>query len=59
MPLLDDLEACLTEESLQQFVRANPTNLGAGALGNVRGRIRRVLKAQAEQGAAAAQTAQA
>ncbi|GAB2755014.1 hypothetical protein [Nocardioides pakistanensis] len=49
MPLLEDLDACMTEEVLQQFIRDNPNHLGSGAMGNVRGRVRRVLKARAAQ----------
>lgn len=37
----------MSEDSLQRFMRANPTSLGDGALGNIRGRVRRVLKARA------------
>ncbi|MBC2933087.1 hypothetical protein [Nocardioides sp. zg-1228] len=47
MPLVNDLDQALSEDSLQRFLRANPTGLGDGALGNVRGRVRRVLKARA------------
>lgn len=47
MPLVDDLKVALSEDSLQRFIRANPTSLGDGALGNVRGRVRRVLKPMA------------
>ncbi|WP_126688235.1 hypothetical protein [Nocardioides ferulae] len=46
MPLVNDLDAALSEDSLQRFIRANPTGLGDGALGNIRGRVRRVLKAR-------------
>lgn len=46
MPLLDDLTACVTEEVLQQFIRANPNKISSGSLGNIQGRVRRVLKAQ-------------
>lgn len=47
MPLVNDLDEALSEDSLQRFVRTNPTGLGDGALGNIRGRVRRVLKARA------------
>ncbi|WP_101523821.1 hypothetical protein [Nocardioides houyundeii] len=47
MPLVNDLDEGLSEDSLQRFLRANPTSLGDGALGNVRARVRRVLKTRA------------
>ncbi|WP_235737745.1 hypothetical protein [Nocardioides alcanivorans] len=47
LPLVNDLDEAMSEDSLQRFVRANPTSLGDGALGNIRGRVRRVLKARA------------
>lgn len=46
MPLVGDLDMALSEDSLQRFLKANPTGLGEGALGNVRARVRRVLKAR-------------
>ncbi len=46
MPQLDDPEACMTEATLQQFVQANPNGISAGAISNVRGRVRRVLRAR-------------
>lgn len=49
MPLLDDLNACMTEEVLQQFVRDNPNQISSGSLGNVQSRVRRVLKALTPQ----------
>lgn len=48
LPLVNDLDEALSEDTLQRFIRANPTGLGDGALGNVRGRVRRVLKARAQ-----------
>lgn len=47
LPLVNDLDEAMSEDSLQRFMRANPTSLGDGALGNIRGRVRRVLKARA------------
>lgn len=49
LPAVGDLEACMTEELLQQFLVTNPTRLGSGALGNVRGRVRRVFRARQSQ----------
>lgn len=44
LPLVDDFDEALSEDSLQRFVRANPNGIGDGALSNVRARVRRVLK---------------
>lgn len=48
MPQHNDLMTCMTEETLQQFIEANPTHLSVGALANVRGRVRRVFRVLAQ-----------
>ena len=48
MPQHNDLMTCMTEETLQQFIEANPTHLSGGALANVRGRVRRVFRVLAQ-----------